>query len=108
MNARGPEMCLFVGSQNTSWCQSEQPNIERKRIIQCPKINDTQLRVTPPNQGSYNPRSPNKSAERIGKITEPPQIGEIGRIRPLIWRGGGGLLPPKEAGMRCQRSLGLD
>ena len=54
-------------------------NIERKGIIQCPKINDTQLRVTPPNQGSYNPRSPNKSAERIGKITEPPQIGRTNR-----------------------------
>ena len=25
MNPRGPEMCLFVGSKNTSWCQSEQP-----------------------------------------------------------------------------------
>ena len=24
MNPRGPETCLFVGSKNTSWCQSEQ------------------------------------------------------------------------------------
>ena len=25
MNPRGPEMCLFVGSKNTSWCPSEEP-----------------------------------------------------------------------------------
>ena len=51
-----------------------------------------------------NPRSPNKSAEQMGKMTETQRIsktnrrmsetqhiGEVGRIRPPIWGGGGGL-----------------
>ena len=41
-----------------------------------------------------SPRSPNKSAGPIGKIQKAnksaEQIGEVGRIRPPIWGGGGG------------------
>ena len=54
-------------------------NVERNRIIQCPKVNGAHLRVTPPNQVSQAPSSPNKSAQQISKIPETQQSGRTNR-----------------------------
>ena len=37
MNPRGPQTRLFVGSKNTSWCQSEQPKQKEKVLTSVPK-----------------------------------------------------------------------
>ena len=73
-NPRGPQMHLFVGSKNTSWCRSEKMN---------KKMNSPMTQIHGSTSQSILPvfltgcsKNRNKSAEQIGKIQKLNKLAE--------------------------------